>query len=269
MIDRADIDLIANNVPFTRLRNKRVLMTGGTGFVGRWMSIVPQGVNLTALSRAQYEAGEWRGRDWDYILHFAMCGPERVIECARRCNAQILFSSSGAVFDAEPGEYALEKMAAEKALLDSGLNVKIARMFAFAGAYLKNRYAITNMIHDGIDGPAIRIRSSRVNVTRSYLYAADMAVWLWRLLLDGQPGGIYEVGGSRAVTMMQLAREVQKNFIPPLQIYHEPMMTREPRAVYLPGKAIETQLELGVREYTTFEMAVKKTVQHFVEEARE
>lgn len=263
MIDPADIDLIRANVDLTRLHGRRVLVTGGTGFVGRWMSLA---CPVTALNHTEYDAGEWERERWDYIIHLAMTPPDRAIACAKRCGARLLYSSSGAVFDERPGDYALEKQAGERAVIHAG--GVVARMYTFCGAWMKNRYAVINMIHDGLAGDRIRIRSSNTGVTRSYLYAADMAVWLWRVLLDGQPGRVYEVGSPHSVTMMELAREVQRNFTPPVMIYHEAMMTREPRAIYLPRTAEVTMQELGLAVYTPFEAAIAKTVRYYREEAR-
>jgi dTDP-glucose 4,6-dehydratase len=134
---------------------------------------------------------------------------------------------------------------------------------------MKNRYALINMIHDGIYGDYIRVRSSVVSVTRSYMYAADMAIWLWCILLDGEPGGVYEVGATKPVTMWQLAREVQECITPRMMIYHEPMMTREPRPYYVPTTANETMALLGLEEYTPFGEAIAKTVRWYQEEGRE
>lgn len=258
--------LITNNLALMR-----ILITGGSGFVGHWMTSIPHSpyFRIHVLNREQYEANEdhWQNREWDYIVHLAPTLPDKVIECAKHNNSRVLFSSSGAVYDENPGDYARDKIIAEKMLLDSGCDVVIARMFAFAGAYLKNRYALTNMIHDALGNyDYIRIRSTKTNITRSYLYGADMAIWMWNILLHGQSGHIYEVGSTRAVTMMELAREVQRNITPPKEIMHEPMMTGEPRPYYVPTKANETMAELSVTEYTTFEDAIRKTMDWYRKE---
>jgi dTDP-glucose 4,6-dehydratase len=124
------------------------------------------------------------------------------------------------------------------------------------------------MIHDSLETNELRIRSLHTSVTRSYLYAADMAIWLWRVLLDGQARAIYEVGSPYPVTMMELAREVQRNFNPPPMIYHDPKFQYEPRPYYVPTKAHETMEALGLDVYTPFGAAISKTVRYYQQEAK-
>jgi dTDP-glucose 4,6-dehydratase len=88
-----------------------------------------------------------------------------------------------------------------------------------------------------------------------------MAIWLWRILLDGKPGGVYDVGGIRPVALRQLAREIAKHTGAKL----EPFEADDPRPYYVPAHARETMLELGVEEYTSFEDGVQKTVEHYRE----
>lgn len=258
-MNASDRDIIQTHVPFSRLANKRVLITGGTGFVGTWMQYAP-GVNVTALNREQYLYGKWDFADWDYIIHLAPPPEtaERVIRCARRCNATVLFSSSGAVYDKVKGDYAISKSDDEKRLLDSGIDARIARMFAFSGPHMPNRFAVINYVWDAIGGGPIKIRGE--NVVRTYQYAADMAVWMWRILTHGEPRGTYEVGSSHPVTMEQLAREVAKNITPrPNVKYDRQYFGPDPRPYYVPDNDATITM-LGVDEYTQFEEAIHRTV---------
>ena len=254
-----DSEIIRDNVDWKRLSGARVLITGGTGFVGSWMQIAP-GVNVTALNQLQYEYGKWDYADWDYIIHLVPppVTTERVIACAKRCNAAVLFSSSGAVYDAVMGDYAKSKLNEETRLIESGIDAKIARMYAFAGAHMPNRFALINYIWDAIGGGPIKIRGD--NVIRSYLYAADMAVWLWNILLNGRAGAIYEVGSEMPVTMERLAWEVGRHFAPIPDVIYERMYGPDPRPRYLPESTRDMMHELGLHEYTGFTEAIAKTV---------
>lgn len=87
------------------------------------------------------------------------------------------------------------------------LRISIARLFAFAGPYLplSEGYAVGNFIRDAIAKHTIAIAGDGT-AQRSYLYAADLSIWLWTILLRGRPGAAYNVGSPHAVSVLELAR---------------------------------------------------------------
>lgn len=179
-------------------------------------------------------------RTWDTIVD----GTKNVLEFARQCGVKkVLFTSSGAVYGKQPATlshipetytgqpqlhqslstYALGKSAAEHLCAlyakQYNLDIKIARCFSFIGPYqeLSANFAACNFIKQGLNGETIVVAGDG-SPYRSYLYAADMASWLWTILFRGKTIHPYNVGSDEAISIKELAQIVAKSFEPQLEV---------------------------------------------------
>ena len=162
-------------------------------------------------------------------------GTRGVLEFARLCGAKkLLFTSSGAVYGTQPPDvlridesyegapvtmrersfYGEAKRASEVLCAmyahNFGFEVKVARCFAFVGPYLplNANYAVGNFINNAIHHTPIAIEGDGTPF-RSYLYASDLASWLWRILFLGKSCRPYNVGSDQPVSILDLAKSIK------------------------------------------------------------
>ncbi|MGC9971637.1 MAG: NAD-dependent epimerase/dehydratase family protein [Bryobacteraceae bacterium] len=226
------------------------------------------------------------------MLDTIIAGTRQVLDFAVACGAgKFLLTSSGGVYGKQPPElphlpetyaggpdtmepasaYREGKRLAELLCASYhsryGLGTKIARGFAFVGPYLPldAQYAIGSFIRDAISGRPIRV-SGDGRPVRSYLYAADMAIWLWTILLKGQPGRPYNVGSEADLTVGDLAHRVAEaagDARVEMAGRPEPG-ARAPR--YVPSTA-RARAELGLEEWVPLDEAIRRTAEWAKKEA--
>lgn len=213
-------------------------------------------------------------------------GTRRVLEFARQCGARnFLLTSSGMVYGRQPPElthvpedhpggpdptepksaYGEGKRAAEMLCAlyakQHGLETKIARCFAFVGPYLPLdiHFAIGNFIRDGMAGGPIRVNGDGTPF-RSYLYAADLAVWLWTILLKAPTARPYNVGSETALTIAEIAHIVAAAFEPPVPVViaQVPVAGKAPER-YVP-QTVRARQQLGLEQTISLQEAVRKTI---------
>ena len=226
---------------------------------------------------------------WDIIVR----GAQQVLAFAAHCGSPtILFISSGAVYGKQPAEvthlpedfpggpdplnsgsaYAEGKRAAEFLCgihaRQHGLAVKIARCFAFVGPHLPldAHFAAGNFLRDVLHGGPIRVHGDGTPY-RSYLYAADLAIWLWTILLRGRPGRAYNVGSDDAVTIAALAKLTAGVTDPRCAVDIVQASGTGPAARYVPS-IIRAREELGLKVHISLPEALQRTFRWQVDEKK-
>jgi dTDP-glucose 4,6-dehydratase len=214
-------------------------------------------------------------------------GTRRTLEVAVHTGVRrFLFTSSGSVYGPQPdGDTALSedralpaagsdgrdaatigaeaKRQAEAYCADfgreRGLETVIARCFTFAGPAmpLDGKFAFGNFMRNALAGERIVLKGDGTPI-RSYMYGADLAIWLWTLLARGRAGSVYNVGSEEAIRLRDLAEAMARELAAPgIEIQKEPVPGR-PVDRYVPSTQ-KAQKELGLRETTGWLQSIRKT----------
>ena len=293
-IDSSDLDYIFQKMggSLYSLKDRKIFITGGTGFIGKWLleSIIyfnkksnlnvevavlarnvelfkreyPQLAYNSAVNFLKEDIRDFKFPEENFpiIIHAAteanvrmnvenpllmsdvvVNGTKRILDFARQCKAQkVLFISSGAVYGNQPSDlmafpedftgapdpmqigsaYGESKRMAELLCCtyarEYEINITIARCFSFVGPYLSldKHYAIGNFINDCLNKRDIII-SGDGKPKRSYMYAADMIIWLLTILLRGKSGEAYNVGSGSGISIEDLAKKIA-GFFPGISV---------------------------------------------------
>ncbi len=316
-------------------RDKKIFITGGTGFFGIWIletlawanaklnlnieAIVltrnmanfkkkaPHIVNKKYFSFIEGDVKDFKypkGK-FNYIIHAAtdfhikhsrnsslmtfdtiVEGTRHVLEFSVQCEAdKILYISSGAVYGKQPSEishvpedyqgapdltlfnsaYAEGKRSAEMlcALYSNkyDLSIKIARCFAFVGPYLQldENFAIGNFIACLLENQKMIIHGDGTPV-RSYMYAADLIIWLITILVKGKNCYPYNVGSEEEITIESLAKIIagfSKKRLP-IEIKTKKSDSNKIDK-YIPSTQ-RAQKELGLKQHIRLSDGILKTI---------
>ncbi len=220
------------------------------------------------------------------MLQTILRGTERTLKFAgAHGTRKFLLTSSGAVYGDQPSAmthlseayaggpnplargsvYAEGKRAAELLCglyANREMECKIARCFAFVGPHLPlfAHFAIGNFIRDAIRGGAIEVNGDGTPM-RSYLYAADLAIWLWTMLFRAPSMEAFNVGSDEAVSIADLARTVAGalGLEVPIRVAEQAQPGAAVRR-YVPavGKA---ERMLGLRPIVSLEEGVRRTAE--------
>lgn len=237
---------------------------------------------IHAATETVVKAGE---EDHAAMLETIVNGTRRALDFAACCGAKkFLLTSSGAVYGRQPSEvthvpedypgapdvslarsaYGEGKRMAELLCAIEGprhgIETKIARCFAFVGPHLplNAHFAIGNFIRDALAGGPIMIKGDGAPF-RSYLYAADLAAWLWTILIRGKSNYPYNVGSSQSLTIAETARAVSHALGGTAEVVIAQAPARgQPAQRYVPNIS-RAATELQLDQWTQLEDAIRAT----------
>ncbi|MHB1938131.1 MAG: NAD-dependent epimerase/dehydratase family protein [Acidobacteriaceae bacterium] len=174
-----------------------------------------------------------------------------IVEGTRRClefaeshgTCKFLLTSSGAIYGRQPSDMThiaedyrgapdllhsssvygegkrIAEMLCSLAASRTQMECKIARCFAFVGPHLplNAHFAIGNFIRDAMRGGPIVIQGDGTPM-RSYMYAADLAIWLWTILFRADSSRAFNVGSERDLSIRKVAEAVASTIAPGIEI---------------------------------------------------
>lgn len=223
---------------------------------------------------------------WDVIVN----GTKQTFDFARNCKAQnILLISSGAVYGKQPPElshisedflgspdihkpssaYGMGKRTAEHLATlyhyQHGLNIKIARCFAFVGPHLPltTHFAIGNFIQNVLEKKPIVVNGDGTPY-RSYQYASDLVIWLINILCFGQNVFPYNVGSDEAITIKELAYVISKIVNPELSVIIQKTAGKLSFAKRYVPSIERAQTQLGLKNSISLKEAILRTIQWYL-----
>jgi len=146
------------------------------------------------------------------------------------------------------------------------LPILTVRPFAFLGPYqsLDRPWAANNFIRDGLRGGPIRIQGDGQSV-RSYMYPADMALWLLTVLARGGPGAVYNLGSPHGITLIDLAQRIVSLLPEPVKIVTRMLGLNAPGPTRLVPDTSHGQETLGLEIKTDLESSIRLALQWYRE----
>jgi dTDP-glucose 4,6-dehydratase len=213
-------------------------------------------------------------------------GTQRTLDFSVQCRAaKFLLTSSGAIYGTQPSDVShigedsccgpdpTEPAAAvghSKRTAEfltaaygqkHGFDATIARCFSFVGRYLPLdiHYAIGNFMRDALKGGPIEVRGDGTQ-RRSFLYAADLVIWLLTIMCTGTPGRAYNVGSEDEVTIGDLAHRVARLAPVPVAVRIAGLPPQLPRPDRYVPSTRRAQDELGLRQLISLDDAIARTL---------
>ncbi|MBL6989639.1 MAG: NAD(P)-dependent oxidoreductase [Bacteriovoracaceae bacterium] len=220
------------------------------------------------------------------MLDSIIGGTRRVLQFAQTSGVKrVLHTSSGAIYGTQPPEFThipetfmggpnplttasaygegkrVSELLGAIFTNNTGIDFINARCFAFVGPYLPldTHFAIGNFINDAINQRDIVIKGDGTPY-RSYLYAADLMIWLLKILTHGKSCEAYNVGSAEGIQIKDLAQLVVETDNK-LKVTINKASSGALPSRYVPA-VDKAQKELGLQVYTSLKDAISKTLNY-------
>ncbi len=248
-------------------------------FKGKFLAVI----HMAATSAEETFKGEDELAKFETVVD----GTRRVLEFTRINQVPyFLFTSSGAVYGkhnhpvredyliAPPcnsikSVWGTAKRTAEFLVSYYGekknIETRIARCFSFLGPYLplNIHYAAGNFLKDALKGGPIVVKGTG-NDVRSYLYPADLIVWLITILIKGEKNSVYNVGSDQKVTIKELAELIKKKAkVKEIKLEKRKIIKGATALSFYVPSIEKAKKELGLKVFTPLEKAIEKTLQFY------
>lgn len=242
---------------------------------------------LNGITHIIHAAGYSRSSSLPEITETVVQGTRRVLLLAQQKKVRrFLHLSSGAVYGPQPpalthlaetyshgapdlaptpqnvlGEsQRMAELLCQIAYAEHRLHATTVRCFNFVGPLLPAHLPLTGFISDALEGGPVRVQDDGTPVA-SYLYAADLAIWLWSILQRGEAGRVYNVGSPEEISTGQLAELIGT-------LYHCPVTLASPPASGVPPTRYvpdtrRAECELGLIRTTPLSEALRKTTEWY------
>ncbi|MGB4811061.1 MAG: NAD(P)-dependent oxidoreductase [Methylophilaceae bacterium] len=132
--------------------------------------------------------------------------------------------------------YGEAKRYAELLCRASGVPSVIARLFTFIGPYqdIEGSFAAPDFIRQALCNKVITIQSDG-SAVRTYCYASELTISLWKLLLTGKTGELYNVGADAPSVSIRELAELIASEVGGINVIVKGKANCGPRSRYIPN----------------------------------
>lgn len=224
-----------------------------------------------------------------HTLDLILTGTRHVLDFSLQCGTpKFLLISSGAVYGRQPSvmTHIPEEYQGKPDISDPssvfgegkrisellcltygqhyGLQIKIGRCFYALGPDLApdNSFCpAVRFIQEGLRGGPINVNGNGTS-HRSYIYVADMAIWLWYILIQGECSLIMNVGSDQPISDAELALHVGKAFLPPIEVHFNPVSHTGLDESYVPSTQ-RAHSYFNLKQEISLDESIQRTIEWY------